>query len=317
VRLGDRAVPEAGELIAMWLEHGGMPNIDWTTQAFSRSSEATFPQITAAFGDYVRRNSITTEYALYAEVFFTPGVGVSEIRGVMVDKIGTPVWSYRQTPEDAEFKKEQPKEPMECMAMLVNALREPLHLENPFREGGFEGRVTKRWSDRTGLPISSERAAMQTALMTARANLARSKLVVFPVLKSGQPDRKQATHLAQMLNEANLGKAEVTAAEPAVKISTGPNEQQRLWQVARAFREHLRQSPATADYAVFADYTFAPDGKAFTVHFFVCDRHGEWVIVDFQNDHWPDFKSMELNSGDDCDRLVIKRLQRLLGIASS
>jgi hypothetical protein len=51
---------------------------------------------------------------------------------------------------------------------------------------------------------------------------------------------------------------------------------------------------------------------AFTVHFVVCDHNGEWVIVDFQNDHFPDFQAMELKSGDDCDRLVTKRLDRFL-----
>jgi hypothetical protein len=104
--------------------------------------------------------------------------------------------------------------------------------------------------------------------------------------------------------------------QPAVKIETGPNEQRRLWQMAQAVRAHLRRTPADADYAIFADYTFAPSGKAFTVHFIVCEGKGEWVIVDFQNSHHPDFNSMELTSGDDCDRLVIKRLDGFLRKAS-
>ena len=174
VRLGDRTMPEVGEVVAMSLEHGGMRKVDWTTQAFSRSGEATFQQMSTAFGDYVRGSAITTEYTLYAEFLGTPGAGVAEIRGLLVDKGGNPVWSYRQTPEDEEFKKMRPREPMQCIVMLVNALRDPLSL-----------------------------------------------LVV-------------------------------------------------------------------------------------------CDHNGEWVIVDFQNDHFPDFQAVELKSGDDCDRLVTKRLDRFL-----
>jgi len=195
VRLGDRTVSEVGEVVAMSLEHGGMRKVDWTTQAFSRPGEATFQEISTAFGDYVRQSAITTEYTLYAEFRGTPGAGVAEIRGLLVDKGGNPVWSYRQTP---------------------------------------------------------------------------------------------------------------------IEIQNVLNEQQRLWQMARAIREYLRQTPAAADYAVLADYAFAPDGKAFTVHFVVCDHNGDWVIVDFQNDHFPDFQAMELKSGDDCDRLVTKRLDRFL-----
>ena len=316
VRLFDGTMSEAGEvvgeLVAVSLEHGGMRKVDWTTQAFSRSGEATFQQMSTAFGDYVRGSAITTEYTLYAEFLGTPGAGVAEIRGLLVDKGGNPVWSYRQTPEDEGFKKMRPREPMQCIVMLVNALREPLGLQDPFGPNAFEGRLTERWAKRTGLPTSGERAALQKALETARTKFAGSKLVVFPTLIAGQPDRKQAAHLADMLNGQKLGKAEVATAQPAIEIQNVPNEQQRLWQMARAIREYLRQKPGAADYAVLADYAFAPDGKAFTVHFVVCDHNGEWVIVDYQNDHFPDFQAMELKSGDDCDRLVTKRLDRFL-----
>ena len=56
----------------------------------------------------------------------------------------------------------------------------------------------------------------------------------------------------------------------------------------------------------------APDGGAWAVHFVVCDREGEWVIVDFQNDHHGDFQSIDPKTPDDCGRLVAKRLQGYL-----
>ncbi len=312
VRLGARAMPEAGEALAILLERGGMRNVDWTTDVFPRAGEAAFQQMTTEFGDYVRQNATATEYALYAEVLGVPGKGIAEIRGTLVDKDGVPVWSYRQTPQDEEFRKVQPKEPLECIAMLVNALRGPLGLQDPFRADAFEGKLARRNAERVGLPTDSERTAMKKALLYARTELAGSRMAVFPVLVDGRPDRRQATHLAGVLNEENFGKAEVAAAQPAIEVQAVPNEQQRLWQMARAVREYLHRTPAAADYVLYADYTFAPGGRAFTVHFVVCDRNGEWVIVDFQNNHWPDFNSMQLNSGDDCDRLVIKRLKRLL-----
>ncbi len=317
VRLGGRSMPEVAEVIAVSLEHAGMQKLDWTTQVFPRPAQATFDQVTTAFGDFVRGNTAATEYSLYAEFLGTPGAGVTEIRGVLVDRAGDPVWSYRQTPQDAEFQKMQPKEPMQCMVMLVNGLREPLGLPDPFRPDGFEGRLTRRMAERTGLPTSSERAAMQKAIETARANAASSDLLVFPILAAGRPDPKQAAHLAEMLRSVPFGKADVATAQPAIEIPPVPNEQQRLWRMARGFRDYLRQSPAAAGYALFAEYTFAPDGRPFTVHLVLCDRSGEWVLVDFQNDHSPDFQSLDLKAGDDCDRLVAKRLARLLRQPSS
>jgi len=135
VRLGDRTMSEVGEVVAVFLEHGGMRKVDWTTQAFSRPGEATFQEMSTAFGDYVRGSAITTEYTLYAEFLGTPGAGVAEIRGLLVDKGGNPVWSYRQTPEDEEFKKMRPREPMQCIFMLVNALREDV---KRWRASGWE-----------------------------------------------------------------------------------------------------------------------------------------------------------------------------------
>jgi hypothetical protein len=308
VRIGDRTMPEAGEVLALFLERGGMQNIDWRSQAFPRTGEAASEQISSGFGDYVRRNAIPTEYALYAEVLFTPGVGVAEVRGVLVDKQGNLVWSYQQTPQDEEFKERQPREPMECLVMLVNALREPLSLRDPFGPDAYQGRLAKRSAERTGLPTESERTAMQKARLDARTKFADSTVVVFPVLIDGQPHRQQAAHLAEALNEKNLGKVKVSVTQPAIEIQKVPNEQQRLWQMARAIREHLRQTPVAADYAIYADYVFAPNGKAFTVHFVVCDGTGEWVIVDFQNSHQPDFQAIKPKSGDDCDRLVMRRL---------
>ena len=305
VKLGPRAMPEAGEVLAILLEHGGMRNVDWTPQVFPGSSDTDF-------GDYLRRNPVATEYALHAEVLGAPGVGITEIRALLVDKSGETVWNYRQTPQDQEFQKAKPGEPLDCIVMLVNALREPLSLHDPFGPDAYEGRLSKQNAERTGLPTQGERAAMRKALLDARPKFAGSRVAVFPVLIDGQPDRQQAAHLAEALRDQNLGKAEVAAAQPAIEIQTVPNEQQRLWQMARAIRQYLRQTPVTADYALYADYAFAPDGNVFLVHFVICDGAGEWVIVDFQNSHAPDFHAIAPKSADDCDRLVAGRLTSYL-----
>ncbi len=68
-------------------------------------------------------------------------------------------------------------------------------------------------------------------------------------------------------------------------------------------------SPHQADYALLADYRMRPAvGRAWTVHFVIRDRDGEWVIVDYQNNHHDDFQSIDPKTTDDCGRLVAKRL---------
>ena len=48
------------------------------------------------------------------------------------------------------------------------------------------------------------------------------------------------------------------------------------------------------------------------MHFAVCDRQGDWVIVDLQNSHHPDYQSIKPTSTDRCEELLLKRLQGYL-----
>jgi hypothetical protein len=110
-----------------------MRNLELSSAEFRRAEGATMEQAAAQFGEFVRRNPIRTEYALYAEFLGAPATGISEVRGILVDKKGTTMWSDRQTPQDAAFKEQKPRDPMECAVLLVRRLRETLGLQDPFR----------------------------------------------------------------------------------------------------------------------------------------------------------------------------------------
>jgi hypothetical protein len=44
----------------------------------------------------------------------------------------------------------------------------------------------------------------------------------------------------------------------------------------------------------------------------VCNRQGDWVIVDMQNSHHPDYQSVKPTSSQGCDAVLFKRLQSYL-----
>jgi len=48
------------------------------------------------------------------------------------------------------------------------------------------------------------------------------------------------------------------------------------------------------------------------VHWVVCDRRGEWVFVDMQNSHQPDYQSVGVISRERCDQLLVKCLEESL-----
>jgi hypothetical protein len=309
VLLGNRAFPEVGEVLGLFLERGGMEKLEISSQAFQRPQAAPIEQVAAAFGGFVRRNAIQTEYALYAEFLATPGAGFTEVSGILVDRAGETVWTDRQTPDSEEFRSQNPKEPMECAILLVARLRQILRFEDPFRPDAPEGRLARIYAERTGLPTQGERASMKKGQELARAKFAGARVALFPILTAGRTDRAQAAHLAGLLKQQNLANVEVTADQPALEVSDGINEQKRLWDLARAFRAHVRQARPAADYLLYAEYGVDPAReRAFFVHFVVCDRSGDWVMVEMLNDHHPDFQTVAPRSADDCDRLVARRL---------
>lgn len=48
------------------------------------------------------------------------------------------------------------------------------------------------------------------------------------------------------------------------------------------------------------------------MHFVVCDRKGEWVIVDMQNSHHDDYQTIKPTSKEGCNKLLVKRLKGYL-----
>jgi hypothetical protein len=140
-------------------------------------------------------------------------------------------------------------------------------------------------------------------------------LLVYPARIGGnQTSVPSATNIVRLLNEA--GGCKVVSSDQTVLLKASPadpNELKMLWNLAREFRGFVRTNPPAADYALYADYAFNPqNADQGYVHFVVCDRKGEWVIVDMQNSHHPDYQSVGIISRERCDQLLVKRLMESL-----
>jgi hypothetical protein len=170
-------------------------------------------------------------------------------------------------------------------------------------------------NQRSGLPPESERAALPARRQTMKQALPGATLLVYPARLGGnQTSVPSATNIVRLLNEAGLCRAVASGQPLLLKASqTDPNELKSLWDLAREFRDFVRTHPPAADYALYADYAFNPQNadQGF-VHFVVCDRQGEWVIVDMQNSHQPDYQTVGIISRERCDQLLVKRLEGYL-----
>ena len=309
VKMTGKYFKNFAEVLGLFYEKAGMENLEIANAAFKAPPGTDFNRAGALFGAFVRKNPIQTDYALYAEFCGTRKTGIQEVRFVIVDRTGALVWLDRQKPGDPDFKRFRPRNPMTCCVLAAHRFRAKLGLPESSATPGREGKMARLWDRKSGLPTREETAAMKPRRETLRRAGKSMKLLLFPVQIGKDVDLKCAKHLAEMLGEHGLCLADVAATAPRFDLKPTPNEQRRLWDLARAFRNHVRKHPPEADYVLFAEYMLHPvKEKVHAVHFVVCDRAGEWVIVDFQNEYQPDFKSLEPRTRADCDRLVVKRL---------
>ena len=309
VMLAGSPSKDVADVVGLMLEKEGMPNI-WTIDtAFVPPADQSLDEVATAFGQFVQKTPPQTDHALFAEFLGTPQTGLREGRAILVDKAGRVVWKDRQLPEDADFQRIKPREPMECCVLLSERLKPVFHLPAAKKTAG-EGRMAQLWAEKSGTPSDAERSAMEASLGKLKASIGTARFVVYPVLLGDEVNRPDAEQLVGLIAK-DFGSTVQMAPTPALfKIAPSSNEQKRLWDLARAFRTHLRDNPPDADYALYAEYTIRPSNQeVWSVHFVVCDRGGEWVIVDFQNDHQADFQQIDPKTHQDCARLVVRRLK--------
>jgi hypothetical protein len=261
----------------------------------------------------VKKNPVTTEYALYAEYNGNPQVGLVELRAVVVDKTGGVVWTDRQGEQDDAMKRLQQKEPMTFSVLLVERLSPELGLNEETANAAKPGKMARLMEERSGLPPESERAALPQRQKELRETRKKITLTVFPAQIGDTTNSASSTLLAKMITDAGLCRAVPAKQSVLLKVPRDPNQMKMLWGLAGAFREYCKKNPAGSDYALFSDCAFNPERwEQGYVHFVVCDRNGEWVIVDMQFSDLPEYQNIKPTSIEGCSKLLVRRLEAFL-----
>lgn len=297
------------EVVGLLLEKKGLKNIELGKTAFEPGSKIEMGQMSSALSEFVKKNPIATEYALYAEFNGSPQTGLDEIRAIVVDKTGGVVWTDRQGQQDEAFKGLTDRGPMGASVLLVQRLSPQLSLNEETSKAAKPGKMARLMDERSGLPPQSERDSLpqrQKELKESRKNIT---VMVFPVRIGETVDSTSATELAKMITDAGLCKAVPAKQSLLMKAAPAINELKALWNLAREVRDYTRKNTLGVDYALYADYAFNPQQwEQGFVHFVLCDRNGEWVIVDMQNSHQGDYQSIKPTSSEGCNKLLVKRL---------
>jgi hypothetical protein len=302
---------DAAEVIGVLLERGGMTRIEIERDAFRPPAGAGCDEVANAFARHALARGFDTQCAVFSEFVGTPGTGVAAVNTVLVNRQGQAVFVDSQTADQPDFRRLRPDCPMTCCLLVIERLQPVLELDDPNRADAPQGPLARSLEARSGLPGRDERDAIERRQAGLKAALANGTMTVLGVGVNEQVDEECARNLTRLLSDAGLARPTVVDNPVVFDAEPTRNQQQRLWEVARAFRMHVRDSRPDSDYALYAEYLISPrDGHVRAVHFFICDRQGEWVVVDFQNDHHADFKRVDPGDASECDRLVVERLER-------
>lgn len=315
VRLAGKPFDRVTEVVGLLLEQRGLKTIELGKVAFDPGTESNLERVAAALGESVRKTPLETEYALFAEFNGNPQTGLDELRAIVVDRTGTTIWTERLTAQDDVFRRAQPRAPLQCCVLLVEQLSSRIGLNEQTAKAARPGKMAALMDERSGLPPENERSLLAKRQEQLKALGKKATLAVLPVRLGGSVvDAKGAADVALAINRAGLCQAVAVEQPVVLKASLAdPNELKSLWDLAREFRDHAKQNPADADYVLYTDYVFDPDNwEQGFVHFVVCDRAGEWVIVDMQNSHHPGYQQVKPTSREDCDELLVKQLEGFL-----
>ncbi len=315
VCLGGRPFDRVSQVVGVLLEKQGLKTIELGKAPLDSTKTDNMADLSTAVGASVRAHPVTTDYALYAEFNDTRATGLNELRAVVVDKAGSVVWTDRQTPQDEAFRKLEQPDPMALCVLLVQRLSPQLGLNDETAKAAKPGKLEALLNEQSGLPSKAELDASRARQEAMKLAVPKVTLLVYPARVGGtETSVASAMNVVQLLNEAGLCKAVRAEQAALVKPSQAdPNEQKMLWSLAREFRDYIRAHPPETEYALYAEYAFNPqNANQGFVHFIVCDRKGEWVIVEFQNSHHPDYQSIGVTSRARCDNLLVKRLQSYL-----
>jgi hypothetical protein len=314
VRLAGKPWDRVTEVVGVLLEKQGLRHIELGKTPFLPAT-TNLESLAVEVGAFVQSHPITTGYALYAEFNGSRQSGLNELRAVVVDQTGAVVWTDGLTAQDEAIKKMEGRDPMTMSVLLVERLGPQLGLNDATASAAQPGPMAALMAERSGLPSEQERAALSERQQVLKQALPGATLMVYPPRVGGSTvSAASATDLARMLDQAGWIKA-VPAGQPVLlKASQAdPNELKGMWSLAREFRDYIRANPPTADYALYADYAFNPQNadQGF-VHFVVCDRRGEWVVVELRNSHQADYQSIGVISRERCDQLLFKCLEERL-----
>jgi hypothetical protein len=311
--IAGRPFDRATDFFGVLLEQRGLQHIEMGRVPFTAGVKTKMPVLSVLLAEFLKTNSIATDYALYVEL---NGPTLDEVRAVILDKSGERVWSDHQTTRDKAFQAlGTPRDPMTLMAFLVDRLS-PLFGLNDDTAKKRSHKLEDAVQASSGYaPAGETQERMPARLKTMKESRQKATLMVLGVRMDRAVNITNASDLAKRIAETKLFQAAVPARQPVLLEAklAGGDQMRYLWTIAREFQAYVKKNPPDADYALYADYLFdRQHWQQGGVQFVVCDRQGEWVIAELTNSDQEDYRRIKPISAEGCDKLLVERLAERL-----
>jgi hypothetical protein len=310
VSLAGNLNTDVAEVIGTFLERGGVTQIDIAQFKEKAIHSNKWPQNKESFCQYVKSNEINTQYALYIEFIGSPQKGIQEIRMIAVDNKGSTAWEEIQTPNDTEFKKVQPRNPMTCCVLAMNCIKPQFNLDDPYRQDAPQGKMAQRWKEKSGIPSKAELQNIKNRLQQLKQDDSVKTISVFPAISNRTISDELNRHLSDLITENPQCTGITVNKKLPIQLQPSSNQQKQLWDLARAFQQYIQENPPKTDYAICTHYLLSQTNEpARGINFIVCNNKGEWIIIDFQNEYQKDFQAINPSTLTQCNELVTKRFR--------
>jgi len=142
-----KARAEFARAMALVLERSGVKKIEISEEEFEpeRESPAYVDEITKGFVEFLKENPVNTDYAYFTAFYGRQATGASDIITIVLDHDGNMVWVDKQTRQDKEFRRFNPRDPFSCCFVSIEKLRKKIGLKDPLDRGAYSGEWSKYW----------------------------------------------------------------------------------------------------------------------------------------------------------------------------
>jgi len=307
-----RPMAPVGEVVALMLERGGMTKLDLPKDAFSPAADADPAAVAESFGAFVRDHPGESDFTLLADFAGSPQKGFESVTGWIVDRQGRLAWCERSAKGDRAFDRAKVRDPMGGCVLMAAMLRPALSLGDPTSSTAPTGPIAERLRRESRVPDRAELDAIDARTKQFAARCGSSTMLVVPTRVNGQFSAESAARIAEQLTAARCGTVRTSPQGPTAARPSTMNQQQVLWSLARELSAWAKSASPDADFVLMADELVGERG-VLGVQIAICDRAGEIVFVDLQNDHQKAFAALKPSTAADCDRLVVEVLKEHCG----